>query len=86
MPNPLTLRLDEKTRQRIARLASRKRVSTSEVIRQAIASWADNQEPVASPYEAMSDLLGVVRGGNPQRSEQTGCRFTKLLKRKGRRR
>jgi hypothetical protein len=85
MPNPLTLRLDDKTRQRIARLASRKRVSTSEVIRQAIASWADNQEPVASPYEAMSDLLGVARGGNPKRSEQTGRRFTKLLKRKARR-
>ncbi|MGB9459304.1 MAG: ribbon-helix-helix protein, CopG family [Candidatus Acidiferrum sp.] len=49
MASPLTLRLDPKTRQRIARLARRKRLSTSEVIRQAIAAWADRQEPVASP-------------------------------------
>ena len=86
MASPVTLRLDEKTRQRIARLARRKRLSTSEVIRQAIAAWADRQEPVSSPYEAMKDLIGVVRGGNPRRSEQTGRRFTALLMRRRRRR
>jgi predicted DNA-binding protein len=86
MASPLTLRLDEKTRQRIARLARRKGLSTSEVIRQAIAAWADRQEPVSSPYEAMKDLIGVVRGGNPKRSEQTGRRFAALLMRRRRRR
>jgi predicted DNA-binding protein len=82
MASPLTLRLDEKTRQRIARIARRKQLSVSEVVRQAIEGWADRQEPVTSPYEAMADLLGVVRGGNPKRSAQTGRRFTKLLKRR----
>jgi Arc/MetJ-type ribon-helix-helix transcriptional regulator len=86
MASPITLRLDEKTRQRIARLARRKRLSTSEAIRQAIAAWADRQEPVTSPYEAMKDLIGVVRGGNPKRSEQTGRRFAALLMRRRRRR
>ncbi|MGB6597464.1 MAG: ribbon-helix-helix domain-containing protein [Candidatus Acidiferrum sp.] len=83
MASPLTLRLDPKTRQRIARLARRKRLSTSEVIRQAIAAWADRQEPVASPYEAMMDLIGIVRGGNPKHSERTGRQFAALLKRRG---
>jgi len=32
----------------------------SEVIRQAIAAWANRQEPVTSPYEAMKDLIGNV--------------------------
>ena len=86
MASPLTLRLDEKTRQRIARLARGKRLSTSEVVRQAIAAWADREEPVTSPYEAMKDLIGMVKGGNPKRSEQTGRRFTALLKRRGSRR
>jgi antitoxin component of RelBE/YafQ-DinJ toxin-antitoxin module len=86
MASPLTLRLDEKTRQRIARLARRKGLSTSEVIRQAIAAWADRQEPVTSPYQSMKDLIGVVRGGNPKRSEQTGRRFAALLMRRRRRR
>jgi predicted transcriptional regulator len=36
MPSPLTLRLDPKTRRRIERIARRKQLSTSEVVRQAI--------------------------------------------------
>jgi Arc/MetJ-type ribon-helix-helix transcriptional regulator len=80
MASPLTLRLDDKTRKRIARLARRKELSTSEVVRQAIAAWADRHEAVTSPYEAVTDLIGVVRGGKPRRSTQTGRRFTKLLK------
>jgi predicted DNA-binding protein len=82
MASPLTLRLDDKTRQRIARIARRKQVSTSEVIRQAIEAWANCQEPVTSPFEVITDLVGVVHGGNPRRSSETGRRFTKLLKNK----
>jgi Arc/MetJ-type ribon-helix-helix transcriptional regulator len=66
MASPLTLRLDEKTRKRIARIARRKRLSASEVVRQAIELWAERQEPVTSPYEAVRDLIGV---GPPRESE-----------------
>jgi len=67
MASPLTLRLDEKTRKRIARIARRKRLSTSEVVRQAIEAWAERHEPVASPYEVVKDLIewsmeGIRRG------------------------
>jgi Arc/MetJ-type ribon-helix-helix transcriptional regulator len=82
MASPLTLRLDEKTRKRISRIARRKQLSTSEVVRQAIEAWADRHEPVDSPYEAIRDLIGVVHGGNPKRSVQTGRHFTKLLKKR----
>ncbi len=82
MASPLTLRLDEKTRKRIVRIARRKQLSTSEVVRQAIEAWAERHEPVASPYETVRDLIGVVHGGNPKGSVQTGRRFTKLLKRR----
>jgi Arc/MetJ-type ribon-helix-helix transcriptional regulator len=80
MSSPLTLRLERKTRQRIARIASRKRISTSEVIRQAIEAWVERQEPIAAPYEAMADLIGVVNGGKVGRSAATGRRFRELLK------
>jgi Arc/MetJ-type ribon-helix-helix transcriptional regulator len=85
MASPLTLRLDEKTRQRIARIARRKRLSVSEVIRRAINGWAERQEPITSPYEVIVDLLGVVHGGNPKRSTQTGRSFAALLKSRHRR-
>jgi predicted DNA-binding protein len=82
MASPLTLRLDEKTRKRIARIASRKQLSTSEVVRRAIEAWTELQEPVTSPYEAIKDLIGVVHGGNPRGSVRTGRRLAKLLKRR----
>ena len=52
----------------------------SEVIRQAIETWIERQEPTAAPYEAMVDLIGVVNGGKPERSVKTGRSFRELLK------
>jgi Arc/MetJ-type ribon-helix-helix transcriptional regulator len=80
MISPLTLRLEKKTRERIARIASRRRISTSDVIREAIEAWVERQEAIAAPYEAMADLLGVVNGGKPRRSSETGRRFREVLK------
>jgi predicted DNA-binding protein len=80
MTSLLTLRLEQKTRQRIARIASRRRISISEVIREAIEAWVERQESVAAPYDAMSDLIGVVNGGKPRRSAETGRRFREVLK------
>ena len=80
MASPLTLRLEKRTRQCIARIASRRRISTSEVIREAIEAWVEQQEPVAAPYEAMADLIGVVNGGKLRRSVETGRRFREVLK------
>ncbi len=50
MSSPVTFRVDKETRQRIVRIA-RKQVSASEVIRQAIETWIEEQEPAGSPYE-----------------------------------
>src|SRR5215469_10589843 len=80
MISPVTLRLERKTRERIARIASRRRMSTSEVIREAIEAWVERQEPIAAPYEAMADLIGVVNGGKARRSAETGSRFKEVLK------
>jgi hypothetical protein len=84
MTSHLNLRLDEKTRKRIALIARRNKISSSEVVRRAIEALADSHEPVSSPYETISDLIGVVHGGNPKGSVQTGRRFGRLLKRRRR--
>src|SRR2546421_7761219 len=80
MPSPVTLRVDKETRQRIARIARRKQVSASEVIRQAIETWIEEQEPTGSPYEMVSDLIGIVHGGNRKRSAGAGRQVPGLLK------
>jgi len=82
MASPFSLRLDEKTRRRIARMAHRKQMSASDIVRSAIESMADHEEGGAEPYQLIADLIGTVRGRNPRRSEKTGRRFAKLLKRR----
>jgi len=77
--SPVTLRLDQDTRLRIARIARRKRVSVSAVIREAIAAWVEGDEATGSPYAAATDLIGVAHGGNPKRSTNTGRRLKELL-------
>lgn len=82
MPSPVTLRLDKETRQRVARIARRKQMTASQVIRRAIETWIEEQEPVALPYEIISDLIGIVHGGNPTRSAEAGRKFAAALKRR----
>jgi hypothetical protein len=76
---PVTLRLDPKTRRQIARVARRKGISKSEVIRRALNSWPEFADSSVSPYEQVADLIGVVQGGNPRRSEKSGTQFRKIL-------
>jgi hypothetical protein len=80
MQSPVTLRVDKETRRRIALIARRKQVSASEVIRQAIETWIEEQEPAGSPYEMVSDLIGIVYGGNRKRSAGAGRQLALLLK------
>ena len=80
MDSPVTLRLDKGTRDRIASIAREKRVTASDVIREAIAAWVAEHETIAAPYDSAVDLIGVVHGGNPNRSTQAGRQLKELLK------
>jgi Arc/MetJ-type ribon-helix-helix transcriptional regulator len=80
MESPLTLRLDKHTRERLARIAREKRITASEVVRAAIDAWVQNHEAAAIPYENASDLIGIVHGGKPDRSSESGQQFKNLLK------
>ena len=79
MKSTVTVRLDAKTKHLIASAARRKGISKSEVIRRALSSWSDLWEQSDSPYDLLKDLLGVVNGGNPRRSEKSGKQFRKML-------
>lgn len=84
--SPVTLRLGQETRLKVARIARQRRVSSSEVIREAIEALVERTETAASPYESIADLIGVADGGDPKRSEGMGRRFAEHLKaRRGRR-
>jgi Arc/MetJ-type ribon-helix-helix transcriptional regulator len=80
MASPITLRLDEEIRRRVARIARRRRTSTSHVLREAITTWVDREESGISAYESIKDLIGIASGGDPTLSTDTGRRFTQMLK------
>jgi predicted DNA-binding protein len=78
--SPITLRLDPDMRRRVARLAKRKKTTTSTVLREAITSWVEREENSGSVYDQIKDLIGNVRGGDPTLSTDTGRKFSELLR------
>jgi hypothetical protein len=82
MASPLTLRLDEKTRERVRRIARRKGMSASAVIRRAVITSLDREEALTPPtaFESIRDLVGCVRGGKANRSTATGRQVARLLR------
>jgi Ribbon-helix-helix protein, copG family len=79
------LRLDPNTRRKLVRVARRIGISKSEVIRRALNSWVKLIDSSDSPYEMIADLIGVVKGGHPKRSESSGKQFRKILAKKRKR-
>lgn len=55
-------------RRRVARIARRRKTTTSTVLREAITSWVVREESAGSVYEQIKDLIGSVHGGDPKRS------------------
>ena len=81
MASPLTVRLDPSVRRRIAQIAKRRSCTPSAVVREAVNELLAREEKALTPYELMKDLIGSGEsGGDPRLSENTGRRFTALLK------
>ena len=85
----LSVRLNEKTRRRLSRAARDRRVSQSEIVRQAIDAFLDSgaASEGVSVYDKMKHLIGSVNGGPPDLSERHSEYFYEYLldkKRKGR--
>ncbi|HZF10392.1 MAG TPA: ribbon-helix-helix protein, CopG family [Thermoanaerobaculia bacterium] len=75
---PTSVRLDPETEHALEQLARSRSVSKSEIVRQAIELLV-SQEREAPPFDRVADLIGSVRGGPPDLSEETGKRFRQLL-------
>ena len=68
------------------KIAERKRVSTSTVVREALEKYAAEQDPTPTPYELIKDLIGLGHGGDPLRSTDGGRKFAEFLRSRHRRR
>ena len=88
MGTTITVRLDVETERLVERVARLRKQSKSQVIRDAITALAKQEAPPAGPrrYEAITHLIGCVRGGPSDLSRRTGERFRRLLLERERRR
>ena len=78
----LTVRLSPKTERALSALAKRRRLSRSDVVREAIEYYgaADADAGVAGrPYDAWLDVLGTIALGVRDARRTTGEQFTEIL-------
>ena len=66
-------------KRRVENIARRKKTTTSEVLREAVAAWVEREESSVSVYEQIKDLIGRGHGGDPQASENIGRKYSEYL-------
>lgn len=87
----LTVRLNPKTERTLNTLAKQRRLSRSDVVREALARYEvgdDDSDAAARPYDAWVDVIGVVSLGarNSARNavRTTGEQFTTIVRQQAR--
>jgi Arc/MetJ-type ribon-helix-helix transcriptional regulator len=82
----LTVRLNPQTERTLNALAKRRRVSRSDVVREALAQYetAEGGGDGSHPYDAWIDVLGVVSLGVRDPERTTGEQFTTIVRRQPR--
>ena len=76
----ITLRLADQMKRRVANIARRKKTSSSEVVREAVAAWVKREENSVSVYDQIKDLIGVGTLHDPRASENIGRKYSEYLR------
>ena len=77
----LTVRLGPKTERALNALAKRKRLSRSDVVREALVRYGMEEEPRGDEvYAAWMDVIGVVNLGARDPARTTGDQFAALVR------
>ena len=78
---PLTVRLNPKTERALNAIAKRRRLSRSDVVREAIEQYhaAETGGATGRPYDAWVDVIGVVSLGVRDAGRTTGEQFTAIV-------
>ncbi|MBA3949489.1 MAG: ribbon-helix-helix protein, CopG family [Acidobacteria bacterium] len=78
----LTVRMSPETERALNRLAKRRKLSKSDVVREALARYeqSDSERPPEGPYDDWADVLGIVDLGVRDDGRTTGDQFAELLR------
>ena len=84
---PLTVRLSPKAERALNALAKRRRMSRSDVVREALTRYEAEQageKASGRPYDAWVDVIGVVSLGARDPARTTGEQFTAMVQKRAR--
>lgn len=85
----LTVRLNPKTERALNALAKRRRLSRSDIVREAIAQYGSSDEAgnaASQPYDGWVDVIGIVDLGARDEHRSTGEQFAAIVRRQARKR
>ena len=74
----LTVRLSPKTERALAALARHRRMSRSDLVREALAQY-ETHEAAVRPHDAWLDVIGVAKLGVRDPSRTTGEQFAAMV-------
>lgn len=79
---PLTVRLSLETERALSVLAKRRRLSRSQIVREALARYeaGDAGDDRGGPYDAWLDVIGIVNLGMRDPARTTGEQFTAIVR------
>lgn len=82
----LTVRLSPKTERTLEALAKRRRLSRSDVVREALAHYeaSESTEAASRPYDGWLDVIGIVDLGARDATRTTGEQFTAIVRERAR--
>lgn len=83
----LTVRLSPQTERALNALAKRRRLSRSDVVREALTRYAaeeDSGKAIGRPHDAWLDVIGVVSLGVRDPARTTGEQFTAIVRQRAR--
>jgi Arc/MetJ-type ribon-helix-helix transcriptional regulator len=84
---PLTVRLNPKTERALNALAKRRRMSRSDVVREALIRYEVEEgsgKASGHPYDAWLDVIGVVSLGVRDPARTTGEQFSAIVRQQAR--
>ena len=84
---PLTVRLSPRTERALNALARRRRMSRSDVVREALSRYEADEgsgKATGRPYDAWLDVIGVVNLGVRDPARTTGEQFSAMLRQQAR--
>lgn len=82
----VTVRLNPKTERALNAVAKRRKLSRSDVVREALVQYEaslDDAPAQGGPYEAWTDVIGVIDRGVRDYTRTTGEQFVAILRDQG---